>query len=157
MTPFQWFVIGFAGVAGAAYVGAPLYREHLQPNPAIVACEAPVVNDGKGTPKHEFRAGETMYTLRNDRFENKVSGDIQRSFIRDPDATGGTLIKTLDLIKPPKLTPSGLCSKANFATVIPKDLPPGMYTYAVTVFMYKNSAEPAYAVPFPTVRLRIVE
>ena len=140
-----------------AGVGTPTYWTLIQADPRIVACEPPMVNDGTGAPKTTFRRGEIMYTLRNDRFENKVSGPIQRAFIRDADATGGTLIKSLDLIMPPKLTPSGLCSKANFATPIPKDLPPGMYTYSVTVFMRKNMLDPQHAVPFAPVRVQVVE
>lgn len=150
-------LIGLAALGLAGGAGTPTYWAFFQPDPRIVPCEAPVVNDGTGAPKAAFRAGETMYTLRNDRFENKVTGPIQRSFIRDQDASGGTLIKSLDLIMPPKLTPSGLCSKANFATVLPKDLPPGMYTYSVTVFMRKNPMDTAHAVPFAPVRLQIVE
>lgn len=128
-----------------------------QANPEIRPCEQPYTNDGGGKPKSDFKAGETLYTMRNDMFIAKVTGEIQRSFIRDTDAAGGNLIKSLDLIMPPKLTPSGVCSKANFATPIPRDLPPGMYTYSVTVFMRKNMFDPRHATPFPPVRFRLVE
>lgn len=157
MTLWRWGVIGMATLGAGTGVGLPTYWTMVQPDPVIRPCDPPMVNDGKGAPRQEFRAGETMYTLRNDMFLNKVSGTIQRAFIRDADADGSTLIKSLDLIMPPKLTPSGLCSKANFSTVIPKDLPPGMYTYSVTVFMRKNPMQPAFAVPFPPVRLRVIE
>jgi hypothetical protein len=149
----KWGVVG----ATAMILGTPTYWVGVQGDPSIKPCDSPFVNDGKGNPKTVFRAGETMYTMRNDMFLNKVSGSIQRAFIRDAGLDGSTLIKPLDLIMPPKLTPSGLCSKANFATVIPKDLPPGAYTYSVTVFMRKNPIQTAVAVPFPTVRITVVE
>lgn len=150
MTPGQWITTG-ALVAGlGAGVGTPTYWTFLQADPKVTACEAPYTNDGTGAPKQVFKPGETMFTQRNDMFANKVTGPIQRAYLGD-----NGVIKTLDMIMPPKLTPDGVCSKANFATVIPKDLPPGMYTYSVTVYMQKNPLQRAFAVPFAPVRIKV--
>jgi hypothetical protein len=147
-----WATMGkIALTAGVAILGGtPLYWTYVQGDPRVIACEPPFTNDGAGNPKTTFKPGDTLYTQRNDRFANKVTGSIQRAFIRDDG-----MIVTLPLIMPPKLTPDGLCSKANFATVIPKDLPAGMWTYSVTVFMRKNPMEPVFAVPFAAVRFKV--
>lgn len=146
-------VVQVAVLAGmGTAVGVPTYWKLLQPNPEIKACAPPVVVDGKGAPKDRFKAGETMYTARNDMFVNKVAGQVQRAFIGDT----GT-IYTLPLIFPPKTTPSGMCSAATFATVLPSPMQPGVYTYSVNVIMRKNPLEPAVFVPFQPVRITVVE
>lgn len=152
MTAGQSITTALLVIGLGSGVGTPVYWTMIQGNPEIVACDPPSTNDGRGNAKTTFRAGEIMYTQRNDLFRNKVAGPIQRAFIRDDG-----LIRNLDLIMPPKLTPNDVCSKANFATPIPKDLPPGMYTYAVNVFMRKNMLDPQHATPFAPVRLQIVE
>jgi hypothetical protein len=158
-----------------AMVCTVVYWKFIQGDPSIVAKRPPVPNAGmdvrgirlasldakpmiltpetwEAKPKTEWKAGETMWVSRFDCFFNKVTGPVQRSFIGDDGS-----IYSLPLIYPPKTTPSGECSAANFATVLPSDMKPQGYTYDVRVIFYKNPMEREVVTAFAPVRLQIVE
>jgi hypothetical protein len=151
--------------AGAGTAG---YWVYVQPDPQIVALEMPVTNGGLPgiaadvrahpvdttwvpSPKTTFRAGETMWTLRNDCFLNKTSGPITRVFIGQRTGT----IYQLPLTYPPTRTEG--CARRNFATPIPKDLPEDEYTYQVAVLFYKNALQPEVRTTFPDVTITVTK
>lgn len=161
-------MLGTSGAAGTAG-----YWVYVQPDPQIVVAEAPIVNrdrdaDGvsynawlkagkpplewKPVPASTFKAGETMYTLRHDCFLYKTSGPVTRAFLSASPPNG--TIYQLPMIYPPTRTNG--CKRANFATVIPKDLPPGDWIYQVAVLFYKNPIQPEVRATFPDVGLTVV-
>jgi hypothetical protein len=149
---------------GTGYAG---YWVYMQPNPQIVAMEKPVTNGGAGgiapdvrahavdatwqpKPQTTFKAGDVMWTLRNDCFLYKTSGPITRAFIGIDSGT----VYQLPLTYPPTRTEG--CARRNFATQIPKDLPPGKYRYEVAVLFYKNPLQPEVRTAFPSVEITVV-
>ena len=151
------------------------YWKFIQPDPRIEPRRQPVPNAGidingvrlaqaegrpviltpngwQAKPKTEWRAGETMWVARDDCFFNKIAGPVQRAFIGDDGS-----VYTLPLIYPPKTTPSGQCSAANFAVPLPADLKPQSYTYAASVIFYKNPMDREVITRFADVRFTIVE
>lgn len=174
----EWCLVIIAGcgiAALSATVGTVAYWKFVQGDPRIEPRRPPVPNagvdingirlvslDGKpviltpngwqAKPKTDWQAGETMWVARDDCFFNKITGPVQRSFIGDDGS-----VYTLPLIYPPKTTPSGQCSAANFAVPLPKDMKPQWYTYAASVIFYKNPMEREVVTPFAPVRFRVVE
>jgi hypothetical protein len=171
--PFTAALVAIVLVWLCGALGTAGYWVWWQDDPAIVVAEQPYSNDGanaagesfvqwvndgkppldwKPTPKSDFRAGETLWIVRHDCFLFKTSGPITRTF-RGGAPNG--IIYQLQNLNPPTRT-SG-CKKANFATQIPIDLPPGDYTYEVAVLFYKNPLRPEVRAEFPPVAFTIVK
>lgn len=169
--PIAMSITAAVMAGGAGTLGTAGYYVAVQENPQIVAREVPVVNGGTNTagetldawiragkpvaewvpvPRDTFRAGETFFTLRHDCFLHKTSGPITRAFLGVPP--NGTVYQ-LPMIHPPTRTEG--CSRRNFATVVPKDLPPGQYVYHVAVLFYKNPMQPEVRAAFPDVAITV--
>lgn len=150
------------------------WTRYVIPDPEIIPAEPPIVNrnvDANGVkllaegarfaiappewvpvPATTFAPGETMYVLRNDCFFNKLAEPkVWREWICD---IGGTF--DAGWVTPPKMTPSGQCSRAQFAAIVDSRIPvPNSCAYAVKTRFFKSILEPKVDVPFAEVRIDI--
>jgi hypothetical protein len=103
-------------------------------------------------PVSTFKPGETMYILRNDCFFNKLADPVlSREWVCQ---VGGNF--DAGTVTPPKLTPTGQCSRANFATLIRPDLPaPNTCVYNVKARFYKNPLQRSVETPFSPVTINL--